>query len=172
MAITWRNAARTNWEREVTEYLNALLTSAEGPPMAQMSTAESTGTVITPGDVVKPYVTAWGRDMTPDKTAGTITVTEVGVYAVDFGTAGTLTAPNTALLFSVRANGVKLVTIQSLQKQVSEGVEAAISGYLRVTEANSVIDATLDESSDAPYSMQQVLLNASFFTTLDGIQEF
>lgn len=168
MAWQWKNRAKTLWEREVVKFLNVVNEEIGvqpedpgpvGSPIAQMITISSPGILIQPGDILAPMDTAWNRNLTADKTTGIFTVPNPGVYTVFFSTAGTIAAQGTAELFSIRLNNAVIFTIKSSQQQSAEGVEAAVSGFLRITEPDSVVDTILDPLSDAPFTMNQVVLS-------------
>ncbi|MES0385434.1 MAG: hypothetical protein ABUJ98_12700 [Hyphomicrobium sp.] len=180
MAWDWKNRAATLWEREVVKYLNVVneeigvqpeVPGPIGSPIAQMLTISSPGILIQPGDILAPMDTAWNRNVVADKTTGIFTVPNPGVYTMFFSTAGTIAAQGTAELFSIRLNNVVIFTIKSSQQQSSEGVEAAVSGFLRITEPDSVVDTILDLTSDAPFTMNQVVLAMGWQSGLDGITD-
>ncbi len=137
------------------------------PPIAQMVSTSVTE-VLAPGDIVAPFEIQWARDAVPDKTAGTILISVDGVYSVSFDISGTAAAANSEQVFTIRADGVAIAIIESVQKQSQEGVQAALVIRARLL-AGQIVDVQM--TGDSNMTAEHIVLSLAYHSSLLDIVE-
>ncbi len=152
------------WLYENFTRLQAVITT---PPIAQMVSTAVTE-ILAPGDIVAPYEIQWGRDIVPDKLNGIMVVPVDGIYDFSFDISGTAAASNSEQVFSIRADGVVIAIIESVQKQSQEGVQAALTAKGRFL-AGQVIDVQM--TGDSNMTAEHMVFSISYFSSLLNIVE-
>ncbi len=157
----WKNFARPLWEREAVAKLDAYART----DTAQMVVLGGS-LLVSVNSVIAPYDSGFQEGAVLDRTAGTITVGQAGLYLVFADYSGDASQSNSENLFNIRVNGVVVITLESTQKQAQEGVQASVTGQIQVS-AGGVIDAFLTGDSDV--TLQNMLLGVLWVRPLDGI---